>query len=83
VNDATAARAAGSPPGEGPSGAEVAERRARWRDRAAAVLGTEQADRLEARAFVEAAEFIEGLGAEGSAQAVVRGLERQLAQDRE
>ncbi|HET6438225.1 MAG TPA: hypothetical protein VFG59_09205 [Anaeromyxobacter sp.] len=77
-----AARASGESPAPEPMGEEAAERRARWRDRAAALLGAEQVERLEARAFVEAAEFIEALGAEGSAPAVARGLERQLAQDR-
>jgi len=72
-----AARASGAPPPAG--GEDLAERRSRWRARAAAVLGVEEADRLEARAFVEAGEFVEALGAEGSAVAAARSLERRLA----
>jgi len=73
-----AARASGAPlPATG--GEALAERRSRWRARAAAILGAEEADRLEARAFVEAGEFVEALGAEGSAVAVARSLERRLA----
>ncbi len=74
-----AARASGSAPAEGEGEPGMAERRSRWRARAAAVLGPEQVDRLEARAFVEAGEFIEALGAEGSAVTVARALERRLA----
>ena len=77
---------AGEPAPEraGAWGAEVdpapqQDRRARWRDRAAAVLGP-QAEQLEAQAFLAAADFIEALGAEQSAAEVVRGLER-LSED--
>lgn len=75
-------RASGEPVDEEPAGEEAAERRTRWREQAAAVLGAAGAERLEARAFVVAAELIEALGAEGSALAVTRALERRLAEDR-
>jgi hypothetical protein len=81
-----AARAAGASldaaPDAAEGGAEVAERRARWRARAAAVVGVDELDRIEAHAYVESAEFLEALGAERSAVAVVRALERRLAEDR-
>jgi hypothetical protein len=63
------------------AGAEAAERRARWRARAAAELGVGEAEKLEAHAFLAAADFIEALGAAQSASAVARGLER-LSEDR-
>jgi hypothetical protein len=47
-------------------------------DRAADELSRDAADRLEARAYVEVATFIERLGAVGSAPALVEALERQL-----
>jgi hypothetical protein len=67
------------------TGAEAAgddgERRARWRARAEALLGPDEADRLEARAFVEAAEFIEALGATQGALGVAEGLARRQRED--
>ncbi len=47
-------------------------------ERAAAELTADRADRLEARAYVEVADFIERLGARGSAPALSRALEREL-----
>jgi len=47
-------------------------------ERAAAELSDDGADRLEARAYVDALEFLEGLGARGSAPALARALERRL-----
>jgi len=76
-----AAERRGLPADEGPAGVREAERRARWRDRVVAVLGEEEAEQLEARAFVTAAELIEALGAEHSATAVARALERRLVGD--
>lgn len=73
-----AARASGIEDAEGDGDG----RRARWQARAAAMLGAEEAERLEARAFVEAAEFIEALGAAQSAVAVAEGLARQQREDR-
>jgi len=64
-----------------PSGAEAAERRQRWRARAAAAVGADEAERLEAHAFLAAVDFIEALGAGQTAAAVARGLER-LSEDR-
>jgi hypothetical protein len=93
-----AARASEAEGGEGGAGARpdvrgealspagdpraVAERRVRWREQAERLLGRDEADRLEARAFVVAAEFIEALEADGSAIAVAAGLERRQAEDR-
>jgi hypothetical protein len=56
---------------------EVPSRASRL-ERAAAELPAEGADRLEARAYVEAVDFVERLGARGSALAVSRALERRL-----
>jgi hypothetical protein len=72
-----AARATGA----AEAGAEADDRGARWRQRAEAVLGRDEADRLEARAFVAAAEFIEALGAAQSALAVADGLARRQRED--
>jgi hypothetical protein len=47
-------------------------------ERAAAELSPEHADRLEARAYVEAMDFVERLGSGGSAVAIARALERRL-----
>jgi hypothetical protein len=47
-------------------------------ERAAAGLSPEDADRLEARAYVEVVDLVERLGAPGSAHAVARALERRL-----
>jgi hypothetical protein len=47
-------------------------------DRAAEELSIDAADRLEARAYVEAASFIERLGAAGSARRLAAALERRL-----
>ena len=47
-------------------------------ERAAAELSADAGDRLEARAYVEASDFIERLGAPGSAVALARALEREL-----
>jgi hypothetical protein len=75
-----AARACEAPGGEGDP--DDAARRARWRERAEALLGVDEADRLEARAFFAVAEFLEALGAEQSAPAVSAALERRQAEDR-
>jgi hypothetical protein len=77
-----AARSSDRSAEEGFAGPGAEERRARWRDRVAAMLGPKEAERLEARAFFAAVDFIEALGAEGSANAVVRGLEERLLEDR-
>jgi hypothetical protein len=45
---------------------------------AVAALGPEAADQLEARAYVDAVEFLERLGAPGSALAISRALEARL-----
>lgn len=47
-------------------------------ERAAAGLSQEDADRVEARAYVDAVEFLEELGARGSAAAIASALERRL-----
>lgn len=62
------ARAAGSIPEDGREGLA----------RARADLSGEGADRLEARAYVDAVDLMERLGAGGSAAAVTRALERRL-----
>jgi hypothetical protein len=54
------------------------ETRANRLERAAAELSQDGADRLEARAYVEVMDFVEALGAAGSARAVSRALERRL-----
>lgn len=64
-----------------PEGTDAADRRARWQDRAAELLGEAEAERLEAHTFLSAAAFIEGLGAEQSAPAIARELERRQAED--
>jgi len=76
-----AARASAVPDGDGERPGAAA-RRARWRAEAERLLGADEADRLEARAFVVAAELVEALGAGGSAAAVAAGLERRQAEDR-
>jgi hypothetical protein len=47
-------------------------------ERSAAELSAEDTDRLEARAYAEAMDFMERLGARGSALAISRALERRL-----
>jgi hypothetical protein len=47
-------------------------------ERAAAQLSQEATDRLEARAYVQAVDFVERLGGRGGAPMVMRGLERAL-----
>lgn len=47
-------------------------------ERSAAELSAENTDRLEARAYAEAMDFMERLGARGSALAISRALERRL-----
>ncbi len=47
-------------------------------ERAAAALPAEESERLEARAYVDALDFLERLGAKGSALALARALERSL-----
>jgi hypothetical protein len=47
-------------------------------ERAAAALSEEAAERVEARAYVEALDFLERLGLKGSAPALSRVLERDL-----
>jgi hypothetical protein len=49
-------------------------------ERAAAELPGETLDRLEASAYVDAMDFVERLGAAGSALALTRELERRLAE---
>jgi len=78
---AAAASAARRVQGQADEPAPEPDRRARWRDRAVAALGRAEAEKLEAYAFLAAADFIEALGAEQSASAVARGLER-LSEDR-
>jgi hypothetical protein len=55
-----------------------AESRTPALDRAAEELSRDAADRLEARAYVEVAGFIERLGASGSGRRIAEALERQL-----
>lgn len=57
---------------------ETRETRESALERAAAELSEESAERLEARAYVEALDFLERLGAQGSAAALSRVLERNL-----
>ncbi len=57
---------------------EDGESRSSPLERAAAELGGRDADRLEARAYVEVSDFIERLGSVGSAHALSRELERTL-----
>jgi hypothetical protein len=59
-------------------GEEGGRRRASRLERAAAELSDEGADRVEASAYVDAIDFMERLGARGSALAVTRELERRL-----
>lgn len=77
----SAAGNAGMPEDESSAGPEAAERRARWRDRALALLGPGESERLEAHTFMAAAEFIEALGGDQSASAVARELERRQSED--
>ena len=51
-------------------------------ERAAGELSRDGADRLEARAYVDAMDFMERLGARGSAPALARLLEQRLLEDR-
>jgi hypothetical protein len=76
---AVAARAVALVPLElaAPGGEEVRSRASRL-ELAAGELSDEAADRLEASAYVDALEFLEGVGARGSALAVARALERRL-----
>jgi hypothetical protein len=79
-----AARASGLDGADGAGAQESPDsraRRERWQARAEEMLGPDGADRLEARAYVEAAEFIEALGAGQSAVAVAEGLERRRRED--
>jgi hypothetical protein len=76
---AAAARALGLVPGLAPPRAgdpEGAGSRQSALERAASTLSAADADRLEARAYVEVVELLEGLGARGGAQAVLGGLAR-------
>jgi hypothetical protein len=50
-------------------------------ERAAAELSQEAADRLEARAYVGAVDFVERLGGRGGAPMVMRALERALVDE--
>jgi hypothetical protein len=61
-----------------PPPAEGEETRENALERAAAELSEEAAERLEARAYVDGLEFMEGLGLRGSARALARALERRL-----
>ncbi len=49
-------------------------------ERAAAALDEAAAERVEARAYVEALDFLERLGAKGSAGALARALEKSLGE---
>jgi hypothetical protein len=60
---------------------ERGDESARWRARAEAALGPAALERLEARAFVATAELVEALRGARSAVALVRALERRLAED--
>jgi hypothetical protein len=74
---AVAARATGGlPRSAATSGGE--RRDASALERAAAALPPEEAERLEALAYVDALDFLERLGAGGSAAALSRALERSL-----
>jgi hypothetical protein len=75
---AAAARALGLLPVELVEAAEGTPTRASRLERAAAELSDEGADRLEARAYVDAVDFLEGLRARGGALALTRALERRL-----
>jgi hypothetical protein len=74
---AAAARALGLLP-QAPEAAEETPARTSRLERAAAALPPDGADRLEARAYVEAVDFLERLGARGAALALTRALERRL-----
>ncbi len=75
---AAATRALAGIPAGGVEPDAVGGSRASPLERAAAELSAEVADRLEARAYGEAMDFMERLGARGSARAVSRALERRL-----
>ncbi len=76
---AAAARALGVIPSDRVAPEEdAAGARTNRLERAAAELSGEGADRLEARAYAEAVDFMERLGARGSALAVSRALEIRL-----
>jgi hypothetical protein len=75
---AVSARAAGDvAPAPGAAG-DAAGARGSPLERAAAELPPDAIERIEARAYVEALEFMEGLGARGSAVALARALEQRL-----
>lgn len=63
-----------------PAPGEGEETRASPLERAAAELSEDAAERLEARAYVDALDFLERLGARGGAAGVVRALEQRLAE---
>lgn len=72
---AVAARALALLPDAAPAGAEA---RRDPLERAAGALAADVAERLEARAYVDAVELLERLGAPGSAPALARALEARL-----
>lgn len=61
-----------------PPAAEGEETRESALERAAAKLAAEEAERVEARAYVDGLEFIEALGGQGSAPALTQALTRRL-----
>jgi len=71
---AAAARAVGLVPAAEPAPGEPPSRESPL-ERAAGTLSAEEADRLEARAYVETVDLLERLGAAGGAARVVRALE--------
>jgi len=77
---AVAARAMALLPGGGATPGDPGETRQDPLERAAADLPADVAERLESRAYVDALEFLERLGARGSGLALARALERRLAE---
>jgi hypothetical protein len=75
---AVAARALALLPDSARAPAEARVTREDPLERAAAALAPDVAERLEARAYVDALDLLERLGARGSAPALARGLEERL-----
>jgi hypothetical protein len=75
---AVAARALGLLPDGARATGEGRETRDDPLERAAAGLEPEVAERLEARAYVDAVDFLERIGARGSGHALARALEERL-----
>lgn len=74
---AVAARATGALPRRAVP-PDAGQREANALERAAAALPPEEAERLEGRAYVDALDFLERLGAAGSAAVISRALVRSL-----